>query len=427
MSNKIIIGVLVLLVILVGGSGYCSYTLNQQIDYLGKQLTTYKIEQAARVDVLRDELSTLRTETQKSISIAEGKIGEAHAEIGNLEEEIGTTQNQISSLQNEIGGALSQVENLKKDLADTVEKLSGSILDASEVYQRVSQATVRINDGQITIGSGFILDSDGHVVTAYHVVENLSQIYVILPDGTVSKASRRGYCQYSDIAVLELEDNPAIEPPPLVDSSRVRIGEPVVAIGSPLDLRDTLTAGIISQVNQYAEIRDNTQSRWVANLLQFDAAVNFGNSGCPLANADGEIIGIVVARIYPTEGDGIYYAVAANKVRRVAEALIDKGSFDYPWVGIGICDITPKLVQERSLETANGVLVSAIFSDSPAEDAGVEVDDIIVSIDDIPVRDSADLVSYLGEYKSPGDMSTINLIRGTTRMEIPIEIGKRQE
>jgi len=427
MANKIVIGVLVLLVILVGGSGYYSYTLSQQIGYLGVQLTTYEIEQAARVDAVRDELTNLRTETLKSISVLEDKIGETRAEIGTLEEEIGTTQNQIASLENEIGGALSQVENLEERLADDIAELSSSILDASEVYQRVSQATVRINDGQSTVGSGFILDADGHVVTAHHVVENLSQIYVILPDGMVSEATNIGHCQHSDIAVLELEDNPAIEPPPLVDSSRVRIGEPIVTIGSPLDLRDTLTAGIISQVNRFAEIQYDTQSRWVANLLQFDAAVNAGNSGCPLANSDGDIIGIVIARIYPTEGDGIYYAVAANKVRRVAEALIDEGSFDYPWIGIGINDLTPKLVQERALETANGVLVSAVFSDSPAEAAGVEVDDIIVSIDDVTVRDSADLTSYLGEFKNPGDMSTINLIRGTTRMEISIEIGKRQE
>ncbi len=427
MANKIIIGVLVLLVILVGGSGYYSYTLSQQIDYLGEQLTTFEMEQAARVDAVRDELTTLRAETLKNIIVLENKIGEARAEIDTLEEELGSTQNQIASLENEIGGALSQVENLEDSLADAAAEFSSSVLDASEVYQRVSQATVRINDGQSTVGSGFILDTDGHVVTAHHVVENLSQIYVILPDGMVSEATNIGHCQYSDVAVLKLEDNPAIEPPPLVDSSRVRIGEPVVAIGSPLDLRDTLTAGIISQVNRFSEIQYNAEGRWVANLLQFDAAVNSGNSGCPLANSDGDIIGVVIARIYPTEGDGIYYAVAANKVRRVAEALIDEGSFDYPWIGIGISNLTPKLVQERALETANGVLVAAIFSDSPAEAAGIEVDDIIVSIDDVPVRDSADLTSYLGEFKSPGDMSEIGLIRNTTRMDISVEIGKRQE
>jgi S1-C subfamily serine protease len=427
MVNKVIIGILVLLLILLGGIGYYSYTLSQQIDYLGERLTAFETGQTARFEALTSEIVTLRAETQRSTSALEDKIGETLAEIDALEGEIEATQHRIDSLEDEIGGVQVQVEKLDDRLTGTVAELSRSVLDASKVYQRLSQATVRINDGQHTVGSGYILGTDGHVVTAHHVVENLSQIYVILPDGTVSRASNIGHCQFSDIAVLKLEDNPRIAPPPLVDSSRVRIGEPVVTIGSPLDLKDTLTAGIISQVNRFAEIKYNTESRWVANLLQFDAAVNFGNSGCPLANADGDVIGIVIARIYPTEGDGIYYAVAANKVRRVATALIDQGSFDYPWLGIGISNLTPKLVQERDLETANGVLVTKVFDDSPAEAAGIKVDDIILSIDDIPVRDSADLTSYLGEFKSPGDMSEIGLIRGTAARDISIEVGKRQE
>jgi S1-C subfamily serine protease len=427
MVNKVIIGILVLLLILLGGIGYYSYTLSQQIDYLGERLTAFETGQTARFEALTSEIVTLRAETQRSTSALEDKIGETLAEIDALEGEIEATQHRIDSLEDEIGGVQVQVEKLDDRLTGTVAELSRSVLDASKVYQRLSQATVRINDGQHTVGSGYILGTDGHVVTAHHVVENLSQIYVILPDGTVSRASNIGHCQFSDIAVLKLEDNPRIAPPPLVDSSRVRIGEPVVTIGSPLDLKDTLTAGIISQVNRFAEIKYNTESRWVANLLQFDAAVNFGNSGCPLANADGDVIGIVIARIYPTEGDGIYYAVAANKVRRVATALIDEGSFDYPWLGIGISNLTPKLVQERDLETANGVLVTKVFDDSPAEAAGIKINDIILSIDDIPVRDSADLTSYLGEFKSPGDMSEISLLRGTAARDISVEVGKRQE
>ncbi len=427
MANKVIIGILVLLLILMGGIGYYSYTLSQQIDYLGQRLTTSEMEQAARVDAISDELITLRTETLSSISTLKDEIGETLAEIDTLEGDIGITKNQIASLGDKLDGALSQVEGLEDRLDSAVAGISSSIINAGEVYQRVSQATVRINDGQRTIGSGLILDTEAHVITAHHVVENLSQIYVILHDGRVSKATNIGSCEFSDIAVLKLKDDPHIEPPPLADSSQVRVGEPVVTIGSPLDLRDTLTAGIISQVNRFTEIQYNTQSRSVANLIQFDAAVNFGNSGCPLANSSGEVIGIVVARVYPTEGDGIYYAVAANKAKRVATAIIAQGFYDYPWVGVGITNLTPQIVQERALETANGVLVAGVFGDSPAEVAGIKVDDIIVSIDDIPVKDSADLTSYLGEFTSPGDAVTIGLIRGTTDLELSIEVGKREQ
>ena len=212
----------------------------------------------------------------------------------------------------------------------------------------------------------------------------------------------------------------------LADSSQLRIGEPVVAIGSPFELKDTLTAGIISQVDRFAEITGSIQSRWVTNLLQFDAAVNAGNSGCPLANAEGEVIGIVVARIYPTEGDGIYYAVSSNKAKRVITAILDHGHFEYPWIGVSVADLTPKMVEDRDLETANGVLVSSVFSGSPADEAGIEVNDIILSINQIPAKDSAVLTSYLGEYTSPGDMATISILRGTMYIELPVEIGERE-
>jgi len=427
MANKVIIGILVLLVILMGGIGYYSYTLNQQIDALGEQLTTFETEQAARIDAVSDELTTLRRETLSSINTLEDKIGETLAEIDTLKEEIGVTQTRIASLEGDIEGVTSQVDILEDRLAGAVAEFSRSVIDASEVYQKVGQATVRINDGQNTVGSGLILYTEAHVVTAYHVVENLSRIYVMLPDGRISKATSVGHCQVSDIAVLKLEDELAIEPPPLADSSKVRIGEPVAAIGSPLDLRDTLTAGIISQVNRFAEIQYDMQSRWVANLLQFDAAVNFGNSGGPLANSDGEIVGIVIARVHPTEGDGIYYAVSANKVKRIAAVLIAQGSYDYPWIGVGIANLTPQIVQDRALETTNGVLVGSVFSDSPAEAAGIKVDDIIISIDGVLVRNSADLTSYLGEFKSPGDAATLGLTRGTTQLELSIEVGTRQQ
>jgi S1-C subfamily serine protease len=432
MANKVIIGILVLLVILMGGIGYYSYTLSQQLDNLGERLTifserltTFEMEQAARIDAVNDELFTLRSETLSSISTLEGKIGETLTEIDTLEKEIGTTQNWIARLEEEIDGVTSQVDILEERLTGAVNELSRSVMDASEVYEGVSQATVTINDGQNTVGSGLILDTEAHVVTAHHVIEGLSQIYIILHDGRISKATDIGHCQVSDIAVLKLEENPAIEPPPLADSSLVRIGEPVVALGSPLDLRDTLTAGIVSQINRFAAIQYNKQSRSVPNLIQFDAPVNPGNSGCPLANAAGEVIGIVIARVNPNEGDGIYYAVAANKVKRVTAALIAQGSFDYPWIGVEIASLTPQIVEDRALETISGILVAGVFNDSPAEAAGIEVDDIIISIDDMPVGDSADLTSYLGEFKSPGDVAKIEVIRGTNELELFIEIGNR--
>ncbi len=314
---------------------------------------------------------------------------------------------------------------LKDEIGDIAADFSPSLINANKIYQRARQAIVRVSNGEQTVGSGFILDDQAHVVTAYHVTEKLSTIYVILPDGSISSATITGSSQYSDITVLTLEDEPAIEPLVLADSTMVRIGEPVITIGSPFDLTETLTSGIVSQTNRFVEINSNSKARWVPNLIQFDAAANFGNSGGPLLNSDGEVIGMVIARIKPDEGDGIYYAISSNKLKRVVTSLIDQGSFDYPWLGIDMANLTPQIVQDKELETANGVLIKKVLTDSPAEAAGIKVDDIIVAIDGMVIRDIADLTSYLGENKSPGELATLILIRDAAKLELSLEIGKR--
>jgi len=424
MANKVIIGILVFLVVLCSGLGYYSYTLSQQINSLGGQLSVFQIEQAARIDAISGELTTFRGETLTRISsLIKGLDGNL-TRIGTLENEIDQTLASIGTLEDRTVETTAKIDALEGAIRGAAE-VSHIVIDANKVYQRVSQATVRISNGERTIGSGFILDSEAHVVTAHHVVENLTQIYVVLPDGRISKATNAGSCLYSDIAVLTLEDKLAIEPLTLADSASVRLGEPVATIGNPFDLTETLTTGIVSQTNRFAEIDYDLQTRWVANLIQFDAAVNFGNSGCPLLNSEGEVIGMVIARIEPNEGDGIYYAVSSNKVKRVTASLIAQGSFDYPWLGVGIANLTPQMVQTRALETTNGVLVGEILAESPASAAGIEVDDIIMAFDGIPIRNVADLTSYLGEHKSPGEAATITLIRDTVQLELSLEVGQQ--
>jgi serine protease Do len=135
---------------------------------------------------------------------------------------------------------------------------------------------------------------------------------------------------------------------------------------------------------------------------------------------------VVTARIDPTLGDGINWAVSSNKVSRVAEAIISSGTFDYPWIGTGITDLTPQVVEGMSLETANGVLVTAVLANSPAELAGFITSDVIIAADGITINDTGELTSYLGEYKSPGDEMTLEVIRGGVEIEISLEVGKRQ-
>jgi S1-C subfamily serine protease len=381
--NKVIIGMLIFFLVIVGAIGTYSYNLSQEINALTQQLSVFQKEETARIGTLSSELTTFRGET------------------------------------------LARIKTLDDELSSVASRLSESMIDVNGIYQRVSQAIVKVSDGQRVIGTGFVLDAKGHIVTPQHVVQDRAQIDVILSDGTLSVATVTGTCKYSDIAVLTSKEASDIKALTLVDSTTVMIGEPVIVIGNPLDLPGTITSGIVSQTNRFVEIRYDAGTRWVANLIQFDAAVNFGNSGSPLLNSGGEVIGMVIGRVDPTLGDGIYYAVSSNKAKRVADSLIDHGSFDYPWLGVEIANLTPETVRARGLETTNGVLVRGVITGTPAEAAGVKVDDIIVGIKGVAVREVADLTGYLGEYTSRGEVVKLEVIRNGAKLELSFTVDKR--
>jgi len=423
MNNKVIVVLLVLLLLFPGGTAYYSFTLNQRIDRLGQDLAADQAEQTGRIGGISDNLASLAADTGSRLDTLGSELSGARNEIDSLSGGLEAAEGGIFAAEVAINTVSGQVTGLDERLASVETEVSGAIFDASAIYRKVSPATVRITNGQTVIGSGFIYDTEGHVVTAYHVVEELTSIVVITGDGRLFDATVTGYSQPSDVAVLNLSGDPAMAPVTLGDSSRMQIGQPVTAIGSPLDIRDTLTAGVISQVNRYTNY--GQENNWVPNLLQFDAPVNPGNSGGPLANGTGEVVGIVVARIVAGQGDGIYYAVASNKVKRVAEAVIADGSFPYPWLGVTITELTPDDAESRGLETTFGVTVSSVDSSGPALTAGIRTDDIITAIEGMPVRDTGELTSYLGENLSPGDEAVITLLRGNERLELTVVIGSR--
>ncbi len=408
MINKVIIGLLIFLVVLNGSIGAYSYTLNQEIDDLNQQLAASQGEQEAHISVL-----------QGGLDAQEVRITAVNDEIENLR---GETIMRLDTLGQEIEGTSASIGEVEEKIAVITEEYSRYIINAHEVYQGVSQATVGITDGDRLAGSGFVYTS-AHVVTAHHVVENLTEIYVVFPDGRVSAATVAGTSRYSDVAVLALEEEMDIEPLVMADSAMVKVGDPVFTIGSPFSLSETLTSGIVSHTNRFVSIEYDSQTRAVANIIQFDAAANSGNSGCPLLNSKGEVIGLVTARIKPEEGDGINYAVSSNKVKRVAMALIEQGIFNYPWLGVGGTDLTPRIVQEKELESIHGILVKNVLTDGPAEAAGIKVDDIIVAIDGVSIRNMADLTAYLGEYKSPDELATVKILRDKTELEITVRLG----
>ncbi len=435
MAKKFIIVLFVILAWLGAGHGYYSYTLNQQIDSLTEQLTSFQMEQSAQLGAINDGLAAnlpriagLEAETsriQESVGKLESELNEARKGIDKIGNEVHETQLRVAMAEYEIGGTIVNIDTLKDEISSTTAEFSKSQINAQMVYEQVFRATVRVTDGESTIGSGFIFDNEARVVTAHHVIENLSEIHIVFPDGKTSRAEVTGSSRDADVAVLTLNDKPVIEALVMADSSELKIGEPVVAIGNPFELSETLTAGIVSQVSRTAELGTDIPARRIDNLIQFDAAANSGNSGGALVNSRGEVVGMVIARVNPNKGDGVYYAVSANKVKKVAASLIDRGFFDYPWLGVSVSDITPKFAQEEALESVHGVVIRGVSSGGPAAASGIKVDDILVSIDGMIIHDVSGLTSYLGEYAIPGDLATIILIRGTDNLDLSVEIGKR--
>ena len=216
-----------------------------------------------------------------------------------------------------------------------------------------------------------------------------------------------------------------ISPLALADSSLLEAGASVVTIGSPFNLAGSITSGVVSQVDRFQEIGSVEDARWIANLIQFDAAANFGNSGGPLFNADGEILGVIIARIGPESGEGISYAVSANKVRRVADAIISNGAFDYPSLGILGSDLTPELAIQIGRDNVRGVVVGSVTPAGPTWQAGIMANDIIVAIDGTRISDMAGLTAYLGEYTSPGDSVNVELERNGVSLELTTVLGTR--
>jgi S1-C subfamily serine protease len=413
MANKVVIGLLVLLLVINAAIGTYAYLLGRDINTLSEQLADQQEEFAEQLGAVRDDVEAFFIETED--------------QFDTFAEEIQSNLDILNVLAEAVALAANRIAGLEAGMADISGELGelGPLLYADTVYQAVSQSVVSISDGENTIGSGFVYDDDGHVVTANHVVDELTTIYVVLPDGRTTPASVVGTCPLSDVAVLALERQFDVIPLTLADSAVINIGEPVVTIGSPFDEAGTITAGIVSQLDRYESIGDEIESSWIANLIQFDAPANFGNSGGPLFNVDGEVVGIIVARVEPELGDGISYAVSSNKITRVAGAIIESGSFDYPWLGVAVSDITPLMAEMIGRESVNGALVGQIIAGGPADSAGVRSNDIITGINGVSVNSTADLVSYLGEYTSPGDSATLTIIRSDTEIELTVTLSNR--
>jgi serine protease Do len=268
------------------------------------------------------------------------------------------------------------------------------------------------------LGSGFIIDKQGYIVTNNHVVEGADEITVTLSNKKELKATLIGQDAKTDLALLKIDPSPALLPLPLGNSNDLSVGEWVVAIGSPFGLEQTVTAGIVSAKGRVIG------SGPYDDFIQTDTSINPGNSGGPLINMKGEVIGINTAII--ARGQGIGFAIPINMARGIVNQLKDTGSVTRAWLGISIQDLTEELSEYYSLKDKKGVLVTDVFNDSPAEKGGIRGEDIITSIGGKSVDSSHELVKTVANLPV-GERVSIGLIRKGVEKTLYVTLVKRDD
>lgn len=268
------------------------------------------------------------------------------------------------------------------------------------------------------VGSGFIIDAEGHVVTNHHVIEGADEIQVTLSDGTELEATVVGHDEKTDLAVLKVASDKPLPSVAFGDSDAARVGDWVVAVGSPFGLGGTVTAGIIS-----ARGRD-IRSGPFDDFLQVDAPINRGNSGGPLFDQDGNVIGVNTAIFSPSGGSvGIGFAIPARLAQEVVAALRTEGKVQRGWMGVNIQQLTPDLAESFGLEDTNGALVAAVSQGSPAETGGVAVGDIIMEFDGTPIDAMRDLPRAVASAKA-GSTVSVKLLRDGKPRSVTLEVGR---
>jgi putative serine protease PepD len=263
-------------------------------------------------------------------------------------------------------------------------------------------------------GSGFVYDSSGHIITDQHVVAGAQSVKVTFWNGKSYDATVVGSDASTDLAVLKV-DAPAsvLSPLALADSSRVQVGDGVVAIGSPFGLEQTVTAGIVSALHR--EI-NSPNGFTIDDSIQTDAAINHGNSGGPLLNGDGKVVG-VTAQIESDSGgnDGVGFAIPSNTMKSIVTQLINSGRAKHAFLGIGL---------EDSSRSGGGAAVTEVRSNTPAQKAGLRVGDVIRAVDGKAIRSADELRSAINGH-GPGDRVSITYVRGGQRHTVQVTLAER--
>lgn len=443
--KALLIIITAVLVITAATGGYFIVNLNSQIDDL-------ELDMMIMLSKMDSNLENMRTEFTNEIRDVNTTIEDTGSSLNAY---ITSTGDLMQTVEENVDENTAKISSLDAKADITRNIIDDSVLRSKLLYDQVKESIVMISDGQSLLGSGFVMSHSqrnssatvNRVWTAYHVVEGLADIYVTYHDGRTWRAVVSYCSEELDIALLgrffpighEHTAEPiSYTPTSLADSVEVRPGDPVFVLGSPGDdeiyrmgFKQTMTTGIISQINRCATVQED----FVTNLLQFDAPVNFGNSGSPLFNLEGRVIGLVVARINPLLGDGIGMAVTSNQLMKIADSLetldpetptilgVSSPSYPYPWIGVVVEDISPADIYDSDNTVTSGSKVTEVSY--PATNAGVMVDDVIVRLGDVEVRDSDEFYCFMTEYYNVGDTVLLEVIRNEVPMSLSVTVEEK--
>ena len=347
-------------------------------------------------------------------------------------------QNQIDENELQVQSQIDEINNLIATESETL-----SLMD---IFEKAEPGVVRVNTIRNQtmnetggVGSGFVFDKMGHIITNAHVIEGSTKTVVTFLDGRSYNAEIIGMDEYTDIGVIKVNaDLKLLQPLSLGDSSNLNVGEPITAIGNPFGLSGSMTSGIVSQMGR---LLPSGSGYSIPDVIQTDAAINPGNSGGPLLNMRGNIVGINTA-IQSTTGEftGVGFAIPSQTVAKIVPTLISEGEYKHPWIGISGRDIDPDTANVLGLQDALGFLIITVVENSPAADAGligadkmIEVDgreypvggDVIVAVDGMDVRKIDDILVHLQRVKTVGDEMNLEVLRDGRTTNVTVILQER--
>ncbi len=377
---------------------------------------------------------------QKDYQLQKDQIASLESNITDLKVQstsiVGKLESKISSLQSQIQSSGTSVTNdapvqyssdSENNIPSVVEQVGNAVVTIT-AKQPDQMTWFGLSSGGTAMGSGVIISQDGYIVTNNHVIENAESLSVETADGTVMDAKLISSDSFADLAVIKVEGTvPAVAE--FGQSDQLKVGQTVIAIGSPLgDFKNTVTVGVVSATGRFLETDNGYQ---MENLIQTDAAINQGNSGGPLVNLEGQVIGLNVmivrgSQSTTTTAEGLGFAIPANTVKLITDQIIQKGYFSRPYLGIRWADITPSMAQTYRLPVSYGVYVLQITSGSPAETAGLQEDDIITKIGDYEITEKSSFYNCLFKY-SPNDKVDLEVYRNGKTMTVTVQLGGNEK